>query len=228
MHFPTLFYICPAKIDKNGTNHILHSCFTRSQVLVHGSWFPRVLSFHVTLPSRLGSKIAPNSEVPVTPYTPKGLVHGIIDIAFQNRQHLELLHDGRLERSQDLLEVVLGVGADILQDFSDPKQVMCRSSAWLRTWFVHIFSPWRGPSGPQHYVAHPALSQRFSRSGSPKGSLPNPLSWVDWSLGAKAWRDQDRKGAKLTGNWLHIVGWLAVWYFLMWLHLRFLYDSHKI
>ena len=72
---------------------------------------------------------APNSEVPVTPYTPNGLVHGIIDIVFQNRQHLELLHDGRLERSQDLLEVVLGVGADVLPDFSDPKQVTCRSSA---------------------------------------------------------------------------------------------------
>ena len=75
--------------------------------------------------SQVSTRLIQNTKlsVPVRVYEtftqPKRLVHGIIDVAFQNRQHLELLHDGRLERSQDLLEVVLGAGADILRGFRD-------------------------------------------------------------------------------------------------------------
>jgi len=43
------------------------------------------------------------------------LHHGVVHVGIQHRQVLIVGHNGLLERCQDVLEVVLGLGADILQ-----------------------------------------------------------------------------------------------------------------
>ena len=66
---------------------------------------------------------------------------------------------------------------------------LCVSLAWgtpcQNIMKRHDFSHWNGHKLGAYLPSLPALSQRFSRSGSLKGSLPNPLSWVDWSLSAQ-------------------------------------------